>query len=450
MHYSSIDALSEKLRTGEVTPVEVLNLTLERIKRLDPQLQCFAKVMETSARAAAEEATAEISAGAWRSPLHGVPIAVKDLYGTADAPTAFGSQHLVNHQTSDDAEVVKGLKAAGAIIIGKLRMSEAALTDHGVNLPTPINPWDPETWVGTSSSGSAAATAAGLCFGALASDTGGSIRGPGSANGVTGLKPTRGAVSSAGTLPLSRTLDTLGPFARSARDCRILFDAMRRPDYEQAREKTEGFTIGVDPKLLATVSRDVREMIEATAESYGAAGVNLVEVEIPDGMPLSLEWVNFVGVEALEDLESLYSTQDRDKYGDEISFVLNRGRETTVSDLNRIRGLVEEYDRGLALALREADALLMPTLSEASPTNADITRMRSTYEAWGEAIMRLTCPNNFTGHPALAFPTGFTPRGTPLGAQLIGAHREEEILLSLGELFQETTQFHQEHPTAYP
>src|SRR5690625_2266194 len=168
MHYSSIDALSDNLRTGEVTPVEVLDITLERINRLDPQLQCFAKVMETFARDAAEEATAEISAGSWRGPLHGVPIAVKDLYGTADAPTSFGSQHLENYQLPDDAEVIKALKEAGAVVVGKLRMSEAALTDHGVELTTPLNPWDPETWVGTSSSGSAAATAAGLCFAALA------------------------------------------------------------------------------------------------------------------------------------------------------------------------------------------------------------------------------------------------------------------------------------------
>src|SRR5690625_1155868 len=322
MNYLTIDALSNKLREGEVTAVEVLDETLKRIKRLDPQLQCFAHVMEASARKDAERAAEEIAAGSWRGPLHGVPIAVKDLYGTSDAPTGFGSQHLADHQLPEDAEVIKALKAAGAIVVGKLRMSEAALADRGVDLPTPLSPWDPETWVGTSSSGSAAATAAGLCFAALASDTGGSIRGPGSANGVTGLKPTRGVVSSAGTLPLSRTLDTLGPFARSARDCRILFGVMRRPDYEQAREKTEGFTIGVDPKLLATVSRDVREMIEATAESYGAAGVNLVEVEIPDGMPLALEWVNFVGVEALEDLADLYGSADRDKFGDEIAFVL--------------------------------------------------------------------------------------------------------------------------------
>ena len=450
MHYLTIDALSNKLREGEVTAVEVLDETLERINKLDPQLQCFAHVMEASARKDAEKAAEEIAAGSWRGPLHGVPIAVKDLYGTADAPTGFGSQHLSDYQLPDDAEVIKALKEAGAVVVGKLRMSEAALTDHGVELPTPLNPWDPQTWVGTSSSGSAAATAAGLCFATLASDTGGSIRGPGSANGVTGLKPTRGVVSAAGTLPLSRTLDTLGPFARSASDCRIIFEVMRDADYEPAREKTEEFKVGVDPALLETVAPDVRAMMQETAASFEKAGAQLVDVEIPDGMPLALEWVNFVGVEALEDLEDLYGSADRDKFGDEIAFVLERGRETTAADLERIRGLIADYDRGLAAAFEKADALLMPTVSEPSPTIADIERMRSTYESWGQAIMRLTCPNNFTGHPALAFPTGFTSRGTPLGAQLIGRHREEGILLSLGELFQQTTQFHEEHPAMYP
>lgn len=462
MHYASIDEVSEAVRSQRVAAAELVDAILGRIGRYDTELNSYAVVMAEAARTAAATADDEIRAGGWRGPLHGVPIAVKDLYGTEGAPTSFGSAHLQDHYLPDDAAVVRRLRDAGAVIIGKLRMSEAALTDHGVGLPVPLNPWHPDTWVGTSSSGSAAATAAGLCYAALASDTGGSIRGPATAAGLTGLKPTRGAVPAQGTVPLSRTLDTLGPFTRSARDSRILFEAMTREPGGQgpgtlptsgdtaAAGDPRSLRIGVDPALLQTVSADIWTMVERTAQQFAELGLTVVEVTTPDGADLADGWVAFVGAEAVADLAELYPPEAADQFGPEVAYVLDQGRQVTRAELDRICADARRYTADLDGVLREVDALILPTIGSASPTVADVADMRSSYEVWNREVMRLTCPTNYSGHPALTFPTGFTDRGTPLGAQLVGRHREEGLLLDLGELYQEATDVHRRHPVAYP
>lgn len=448
MHFASIDEISHSIRSGEVSPVEVLEEILERIDRIDPVLCSYATVMAQTARAEAQAATEEIRDGHWRGPLHGVPIAVKDLYGTGAAPTTFGSKHLSSLQLPD-AEAVTRLRRSGAVIIGKLRMSEAALTDHGIDLPVPVNPWDGGTWVGTSSSGCASATAAGLCFGSLGSDTGGSIRGPATAAGLTGLKTTRGAVPADGTLPLSRSLDTLGPFARSARDCRLLFEAVvgrSSGNGELMNGTGRPLRVGVAPQLLESVSAATRAMIEETARIFGSLDVEIFEVTLPDGAPLATDWVRFVGHEALTDLAELYPPEQADQFGPEVQYVLDQGKHTTAADVEAISDRARAYRHDLDRILRQVDAILLPTIGTPSPTLTDITRMRSSYDVWNTEIMRLTCPVNYSGHPALALPTGFGERGTPLGAQLVGRHHEEGLLLHLGEVFQGATDHHSRHP----
>lgn len=460
MHYWSIGEVSGAIRSKSLSPVDLLEATLERIERLEPSLQSYALVLDETAHHAADAALTAIRRGAWRGPLHGVPVAIKDLYGTTDAPTSFGSSHLADHFLPRDAEVVRRLRDAGAVIVGKLRMSEAALTDHGLGLPVPINPWGEDTWVGTSSSGCAAAVAAGLCYAALGSDTGGSIRGPATATGLTGLKPTRGAIPTDGTLPLSRTLDTLGPFARSARDCRIVFEAMRRSDEDYrlsrgAKEEELGFVegavrLGIDLRLLSSVSTEIRTMIEATARAFTDLGANVVAVDTPDGTSLAADWVDFVGAEAATDLADLYPQGAADRYGPEVAYVLDRGRRVSSAEYDRIAVDAQRFRDDLDAVLEQVDVVLAPTVSSPSPTIADVDRMRTDYSVWNHGIMRLTCPVNFSGHPSLTIPTGFTDRGTPLGAQLIGRHDNEDLLLRLGEAFQDATDFHQHHPVAYP
>lgn len=460
MHYSSIVETARRVKSGEVLPTDLVRLLIERINRVDPQLNCYVCINEESALAAAEKAEGEMRAGSWRGPLHGIPIAVKDLYGTVELPATFGSPHLADHHFHQDAEAVRRLREAGAIILGTTRMSEAALTDHGPGLPTPLNPWDEDTWVGTSSSGSAAATAAGLCFAALGSDTGGSIRGPATATGLTGLKPSRGAVPTEGTLPLSRTLDTLGPFARSARDCRLLFEAMaqRSPatSVQEAALLDPGAAssgiivgtvrIGIDPQLLDTVSSEVRAMIEGTAKRFEELGATIHEVTTPDGSQLASEWVKFVGREAKLDLADLYPAESAHLYGPEVAYVLEQGRKATDEDWERANRAAQKFTAETDGALEQVDALLLPTIAVPSPTNDEVATMREDYEVWNHQVMRLTCPFNYSGHPAITFPTGFTPQGTPLGAQLVAARGSESPLLGMVEAFQGATDFHERRP----
>lgn len=455
MHYTDIEVISERLRSGELSPVQLCDHLLDRIDDLDPQLQSYVEVDAEGARRAARIAEDEIARGLWRGPLHGVPLAIKDLYSLGDAPTAFGSAHLSGHRLDREAEAVRRLRQAGAVIVGRLRMSEAALTDHAPGLPTPLNPWDEETWVGTSSSGCASATSAGLCFGSLGSDTGGSVRGPATATGLSGLKPTRGVIPADGALPLSRTLDTVGPFARSARDCRILFDALTAvtdAPHEPAplAPLPSSLRIGIDRGLLATVDPQIRDMIEATAEVFAELGAEIVPVAVPDGAPLAARWVSFVGFEAAEDIAALYPEGQEDLYGPEIAYVLAQGRATTREQYEQIAAEAEAFARELDQVLGGVDALLLPTIGTPAPTNAQIAEMRSDYATWNGQVMRLTCPYNFSGHPAMTFPTGSTSRGMPLGAQLVGPHHAEHLLLTLTEHYQRVTDHHLARPIQYP
>ncbi|WP_300266616.1 amidase [Microbacterium sp.] len=456
MHYSDIGELSEALRTQELSAVEVCEHILDRIAEHDPELHSYVEVDTEGARRAAAVAEQEIANGGWRGPLHGVPLAVKDLYGTGEAPTSFGSAHLADHRLDAESEAVRRLREAGATIVGRLRMSEAALTDHGPGLPTPVNPWDKDTWVGTSSSGCASSTSAGLNFASLGSDTGGSIRGPATATGLSGLKPTRGVVSSEGALPLSRTLDTVGSFARSARDCRIVFDAISHtqgsPHDREELDVAEASSrrIGIDRGLLASVDPEIRTMIERTADVFSRLGAEIVDVEVPDGAPLASRWVAFVGFEAVTDLSGLYPQDKRELYGPEIAYVLEQGRALSPSDYAQIGDEARIYTRALDRVLEDVDALLLPTIGAPSPTVTQIEEMRRDYATWNQQVMRLTCPYNFSGHPAMTFPTGFTARATPLGAQLVAGHYRERLLLSLAEQYQSITDHHLRRPPRHP
>src|SRR5262249_30166417 len=210
----------------EVSPVAATRAQLDRIAALDGALGSYALVMADAAMAQARAAEAEIAAGRYRGPLHGVPIAVKDLYWTQGFPTAAGMAIYRDHRPAEDATVVRRLKDAGAVLLGKLQLTEGAYSDHHPSVMPPRNPWNAEYWPGISSSGPGVATAAGLCFGSLASDTGGSIRWPSAANGLTGLKPSWGRVSRHGVFELAASLDHLGPMARSAADASVILGAI--------------------------------------------------------------------------------------------------------------------------------------------------------------------------------------------------------------------------------
>lgn len=217
-HYLELTELAALIRTGELSPVAVTRAMLDRIADLDGALHSYALVMADSAIADAKVAETEIAACRYRGLLHGVPIGVKDLFWTKGVPTAAGMAIYKDHRPAEDATAVRRLREAGAVLLGKLQMTEGAYSDYHPSVTPPKNPWNPDYWPGISSSGPGVATAAGLCFGSLASDTGGSIRWPSAANGLTGLKPTWGRVSRHGVFALAPTLDHVGTMARSAAD----------------------------------------------------------------------------------------------------------------------------------------------------------------------------------------------------------------------------------------
>src|SRR3984957_5581500 len=230
LHFLDLTEMSRRIHSREISPVEATKGLLARIERLDGQLRSYAYVMAEAALLHARAAEAEILRGEIRGPLHGVPIAVKDLCWTQGVPTAAGTTIYKDFRPTEDATVVRKLYAAGAIILGKLQLTEGAWAEHHPQIPPPVNPWNAAHWSGASSSGSGVATAAGLCYGSLGSDTGGSIRFPCAANGVTGIKPTWGRVSRYGVFELAATLDHIGPMTRSAADAAAMLAAIAGPD----------------------------------------------------------------------------------------------------------------------------------------------------------------------------------------------------------------------------
>src|SRR5580698_2570687 len=230
LHYSSLDEVARRLKARQLSSVELTRTLLDRIGRIDPRLKSFATLTPERALADAAARDAETAASKSRGALHGVPIAVKDLCNTEGVPTAAGMKIHRGNIPTEDATVVARLKAKGAVILGKLQMTEGAFGAHHPSVAAPINPWNEAYWTGVSSSGSGVATAAGLCYASLGSDTGGSIRFPSTMNGLTGLKPTWGRVSRAGVFPLAESLDHIGPMCRSALDAALILGVIAGAD----------------------------------------------------------------------------------------------------------------------------------------------------------------------------------------------------------------------------
>src|SRR6266478_3114351 len=228
--FLTLGELSARLRRREVTSAAATRAVLDRIHQLNPTLRAYLTILDDSALSQAVAADKEIAAGKWRGPLHGVPVAVKDLCWTKGVPTTCASKVLRDWRPDSNATVVDRFEAAGAVLLGKLHLTEFAMAWYHPEIPGPLNPWNPALWPGASSSGSGAATAAGLCYASIGTDMGGSIRFPSSANGIVGLKPTYGRVSRFGVLPFSESLDHVGPMARSVADVAIMFDAIAGRD----------------------------------------------------------------------------------------------------------------------------------------------------------------------------------------------------------------------------
>ena len=458
LHYLELVDLAARIHSKEVSPVEVTRAQLERIEAIDGQLRSFALVLAEQALAQARQAEAEITRGDIRGPLHGVPVAVKDLCWTKGIPTAAGMAIHREFRPEEDATVVRKLNEAGAIILGKLQLTEGAYADHHPSISPPVSPWNPDTWVGSSSSGSGVATAAGLCYGSLGSDTGGSIRFPSAASGLTGLKPTWGRVSRYGVFELAATLDHIGPMTRSAADCAAMLGVIAGrdpadptaslesvPDYTAGLEQgLRGLRIGVDAAFNASADAVMAKATEDAVKIIAGLGGRICEVTLPDVRQIVTDWFPLCGVETAVAHAATYPAR-KDEYGPGLAGLIELGRAQSGMDYQRIVLRRLAFTGCLRALFEEIDLLVVPSQGFASPTVARMATLGEDPELIA-TLLRPTCPFDMSGSPTITLPCGFTERGTPVGFQFVSRHMEEALLLRAGHAFQQATDWHRQHP----
>jgi amidase len=460
LHYLELTEIAARIRTRRISPVEVTRAQLDRIAALDGKLGSYVQVMADAAMAQAEAAHAEIAAGRYRGPLHGVPIALKDLFWTKGVPTAAGTSVHRGFRPDQDASVVRRLNEAGAIVLGKLQLTEGAYSDHHPSVTPPRNPWNADYWPGISSSGAAVATAAGLCYGALASDTGGSIRWPCAANGLTGLKPSWGRVSRHGMFELAASLDHVGTIARSAADAGAMLGVIAGhdradpaavldpvPDYLAAAEQpARGLRIGFDAKWsIDGVDVATQRVLWEAIEVLRAQGADIVDLQFPDVKQAVADWVPNCAVEAAVAHEATYPAH-KHQYGPVLAAVIETGRAVSGLDYRKILLRRLQLRGRIASLFETADVLLIPV----HPFPPLTLAMIKTLGEQPDLIARLqeyTCPFNMTGHPTITLPGGFSTTGLPIAFQLVAANLDEATLIRAGAAFQRITSWHRRHPS---
>jgi amidase len=458
LHYLGLVEVGQQIHAGKLSSLEVTNAMLERIQRLDGKFKSYAHVMAEQAVAEAIAAEKEIASGRIKGPLHGVPIAVKDLCWVKGAPAAHGMTLHRDFHPSEDATVVARLRDAGAIILGKLQ-TEGAYADHHPKIDPPKNPWNADLWPGASSSGSGSATAAGLCFGSLGTDTGGSIRFPSAANGITGLKPTWGRVSRYGAFELAATLDHIGPMARSAVDCGAILAVIAGqdprdttsvplpvPDYLHGLSgDLRGVTIGVDRRWTSegtdeAASRVLSEGLRVAAD----LGATIKNITFPDPTAVIADWFPLCGIEAAVAHEETYPAR-KDEYGPGLAGLLDLGRQQSGMDYQKIVLRREAFRGALRLLFEEVDLIAVPAQAFAAPTLAKMATLTEDPSLIG-GLLRFTCPFDMTGSPTITLPGGFAPNGGPVAFQFVGGHFDEARLVHAGDAFQRVTDWHERHP----
>jgi amidase len=459
IHYDSLLSVSERIHRGEISAAAVTAALLDRIARHDGRLHSTLLVLD-DAMEQARRADAEIAVGRWRGPLHGIPVGVKDLLWTEGLPTTAGMDVLRDFRPKEDSTVVARLRDAGAVIIAKLHMTEGATFNHHPTFPRPVNPWSAEHWTGASSSGSGVAPAAGFCFGAIGSDTGGSIRMPSAANNLTGIKPTWGRVSRHGLIHLAESLDHLGPMARSAGDAAAILQAIAGwdpndttslhdpvPDYlAQKDEGVAGLTLGIDWTFAA---RGMADEIVASLENARAVlerlGMKVREVTFPwDDKEMGDSRTLFGAEIALA--HEAWFPEHAERYGKWLRNTLQDVAHIKGVDVARGHMLRERYRGRLRAMFADVDMLLVPGLGKPLPTWEVMEPMGQGDVPFDLDLMRFTSPFNLAGTPTISLPAGLDAAGLPLGIQLAGPWLAEPALIRAGVAFQKETDFHLRHP----
>ena len=458
--YLSIAQLSELIRAKEISSLEATNAYLNRISRIDGILNSYITVTHEEARKSAVEADESIADGNYHGPLHGIPLAVKDQFFTKGIRTTAGSNLLSEFIPEQDAVVVEKLKTAGSVILGKLNLSEFALGESFSHpAGTPRNPWDLNRNPGISSSGSAAATSAFLCASALAEDTGGSTRIPAAWCGLAGLRPTWGRVSRRGVIPVSWSMDTVGPVARTVEDCAITFQAIAGydsedpyswdtpvPDYRLGLSGgVSGLKIGVLKEKVAfgNLEPQTLEAMHTAIDQLKSLGAIVEEVSIP-----SVECAG-VASKCITDMDGGYLHHERLKtraqeYDHNSRVRLITGILTPAQSYIKAQKLRKIVRDDILETLSRVDALILPTSPGPAPNIPEKAGIANQEDAQSRisGVRNFTGAFNLAGLPALSLPCGFTSENLPLSIQIAGRPMEEELLFRLGHTYQQITDWH--------
>ena len=426
----SIIEVAPLIHSGALSPVELTEGCLQRIAAR-PELNAFVTVTRERALAEARWAEEEIAAGKYRGPLHGIPISVKDLVDVVGTPTTAGSAIPPRHPDAD-APIVASLREAGAVIVGKTNLHEFAFgTTSEESAFGPVrHPRDLARSAGGSSGGAAVALVEGMCFGSIGTDTGGSIRIPSAACGTVGLKPTYGELPCDGVVPLSTTLDHIGPMARTVVDVAIMFAVMKGAAVET--DSRARYVFGVpEPYFCDRLHPDVRASLGRTRETLVRAGHDVRPVEIDHAATTPDVYLHIVLPEA-----SWYHAPTLaahpDRYSPGVRLRLEMGRYILAEDHVRALQLRRTLRTAVDRALEKCDALLLPTLAIPAPVLGEASvDVDGTKEPVRALMLRLTQLFNISGHPAIALPAGVTSDGWPVSMQLVGRHGATERLLSI-------------------
>ncbi len=456
LQFLSLYELSRRIESREVSPREAVEAHVRHVEAFNPRLNAFITVCAEQAVEDAKRAEEEMQAGDYRGPLHGVPVGLKDIVDTAGVLTTQGSSFFSDNVPQADAECVRRLKSAGAVVIGKCNTHEFAAGSTTVNphYGPSRNPWDTERVSGGSSGGSGAAVAAFMCSATVGTDTGGSIRGPASACGTMGLKPTYGRVSVRGIFPNAPTLDHAGPLARTARDCGLALQAMTGYDPEDPGSAdrpvpdfcalighdVEGMRFGVCEDLyLSENDESVRKGFELTMRTMESLGGVMVEVRYPSAKRM-LEVRDIIADAELIAVHRERLAAHPEKFGDDVRARLENASRTTLDDYVRACRERCTLTREMESLFAEMDVLLAPGYPcPAAPIATQMGSMNGKEVRFSGLGRPQSGPYNLFGFPVLSAPSGFSEEGLPVSTQFVGPPWEEALVLQAGHAFEEAT-----------
>ena len=445
LHWLTIAEAGALIRKRTLSPVELTRAALSRIERLNPSLNAFITVTAGQALARAKELEGEQMRGRLRSPLHGIPLGLKDLYDTAGVRTTAASAHFGTRVPAEDAAVVKALHDAGMVMVGKLNMDEFAynFTSETSHFGAAHNPWKRGYTPGGSSGGSGVAVAAGLCHGALGSDTGGSIRLPAAFCGIAGFKPSYGRLPAHGVLPLAWSLDHVGPMCRTAADCRLMVEVMgQKPLVNRANLRNMRIGVPQSPyweKVDGETGQLTRAAVDALGRlCSGARDVTPPKLEPASALPIfPVAYLNVISAESFAYHSELIRSNPGAFHPTTRQNIQN-GSSVTAAQYIQARQELDRLRGESRTLFREADLLVMPTApGPAFPlgSRADLIFLRN------------TAPWNLYGLPSISVPCGFTKDGLPVGLQIVGPAGEDALVLAVAELYEKEAGWAGKHPS---